>query len=264
MRVALRRLRAGVGLLRRGVDERGAGDGFRPRAERFRRRSARRAISTCSIDMLGRRPARAGQWRAELLCAARRGRAAAHRRACRRRGARHGAADDAIRRRSARRAGGARPGARHPATYRRSAPLSIRAAPGSAREFAMLSLDRLHRRAMKKSRDLAALTPARAPRSAHRLQEGAICGGILRISVRRACEGAPLSATRRPRCRTSSAPSTTWPSRPSCCARSARPTPIVAPASAFAVGWCAHAREGAAVDWKKTEKSLKKLEAFWR
>lgn len=136
-------------------------------------------------------------------------------------------------------------------------------APGSAKQFAIRSLDRLHRRALKKSRDLAALTPEQRHHA--------------RIAFKKARYAAEFfeslfdahAKSRRYLRRTAALQDELGAINDLAVAAEllrdlGASDPDIAPASAFAVGWCAHAREGAATDWKKTEKSLKKLETFWR
>jgi len=135
-------------------------------------------------------------------------------------------------------------------------------APGSAREFAVRSLDRLHRRALKKSRDLASLSPEQRHEA--------------RIAFKKARYAAEFfeslfdshAKARRYLRRTAALQDKLGAFNDLTVAAEllrvlGEAAADLAPASAFAVGWCAHAREGAAVDWKKTEKSLMQIETFW-
>jgi len=136
-------------------------------------------------------------------------------------------------------------------------------APGSARVFAMRSLDRLHRRAMRKSRDLAALTPDQRHQSRIAFKKARYAAEFFESLF-----GAHAKARRYLR-RTAALQDKLGSFNDLAVAAEllrdlGEADADLAPASAFAVGWCAHAREGAAVDWKKTEKSLKQIEAFWR
>jgi CHAD domain-containing protein len=143
-----------------------------------------------------------------------------------------------------------------------STPLDPSAA-GSARAFAMRSLDRLHRKALKKSRGLATLAPAQRHRA--------------RIAFKKARYAAEFFETlfdARSRARKYLRRTSVLQDRLGAANDMAVAAELLraigeerkalAPASAFAVGWCAHAQDGAATDWRKTEKSLKKLEPFWR
>lgn len=136
-------------------------------------------------------------------------------------------------------------------------------APGSAREFAVRSLDRLHRRAMKKSRDLSSLTPEQRHKARIAFKKARYAAEFFQSLF-----DAPGEARRYLK-RTAALQDKLGAINDLAVAveilrELGEADPALAPASAFAVGWCAHAREGAAVDWKKIEKSSKKLEAFWR
>lgn len=139
-------------------------------------------------------------------------------------------------------------------------PLDPRA-PGSARAFAARSLDRLHRKAMKKSRGLATLAPAQRHQA--------------RIAFKKARYAAEFFETlfhasaraRKYLRRTAALQDRLGAANDMAVAADllreiGEDRKAVAPASAFAVGWCAHA--GDATDWRKAEKALKKLEPFWR
>jgi CHAD domain-containing protein len=136
-------------------------------------------------------------------------------------------------------------------------------APGSARAFAARSLDRLHRKAIKKSRGLATLAPAQRHQA--------------RIAFKKARYAAEFFESlfdARTRARKYLRRAAALQDRLGAAQDMAVATELlreigeerkaVAPASAFAVGWCAHAQGRGAIDWRKTEKSLKKLEPFWR
>jgi CHAD domain-containing protein len=137
------------------------------------------------------------------------------------------------------------------------------AAPGSAREFAVLSLDRLHRRAMKKSRDLARRTPAERHAARIAFKKARYAAELFeslfdaRARARKYLRGVAatqdaLGAANDMRVASDLLRAIGEDSK------------IAAPASSFAIGWCAHAQDGAAAGWKETEKELKKLEPFWR
>lgn len=142
------------------------------------------------------------------------------------------------------------------------------AAPDSARDFATLSLERLHRKAMKKSRDLAKRTPIqrhaariafKKARYAAELFESLFGSRTFksRARARKYLRGAAKAQDALGAANDMSVATDLL-------REIGENSKSAAPASAFAVGWCAHARDGDASGWKETEKELKKLEPFWR
>ncbi|MBG0811076.1 CHAD domain-containing protein [Methylosinus sp. H3A] len=259
MRVALRRLRAGVGLLRRGV----ASQALETASARARDISATLGAAR-NLDVLGDMLVAGPLAQANgepsfyaLLDAVERRRIEAHTTVAALVAAPQ-TTQFVIDLRAALAAKNWRPlpdEAHHPALDPST--------PGSAKEFAVRSLDRLHRRAMKKSRDLASLTPEQRHDA--------------RIAFKKARYAAEFfeslfdaqGKARRYLRRTSALQDKLGAFNDLTVAAEllrefGDAEADLAPASGFAIGWCAHAREGAAVDWKKTEKSLKTLEAFWR
>lgn len=137
-------------------------------------------------------------------------------------------------------------------------------APGSARAFAIHALDRLHRRAMKKSRRLASLPPEKRHKARIALKKSRYAAEFFesvfddRSAARKYMRTAAdiqdslgafndMAMATRLLGEIDGAHS--------------QPT---APASRFVMGWYAHAQKGMAADWRKAEKSLRKLRPFWR
>lgn len=259
MRVALRRLRAGVSMLRRGV----ASEALETASARAKDISATLGEARnldVLLDMLVTGPLAQANGEPSfyaLLDAAERKRIQAHSAV-----AALVAAPQttqfviALRGALAARNWRAPPGADGRAAFDPSA-------PGSAKDFAMRSLDRLHRRALKASRDLASLTPDQRHDA--------------RIAFKKARYAAEFfeslfdahTKARRYLRQTSALQDRLGAYNDLAVAAEllrglGESEADLTPASAFAVGWCAHAREGGAVDWKKTEKSLKQIETFWR
>ncbi|MBY6243497.1 CHAD domain-containing protein [Methylosinus sp. Sm6] len=259
LRVALRRLRAGVGLLRRGVESEGL--------ERAGARAKEIAASlgeTRNLDVLKTMLADGPLAQANgepsyyaLLDAVE----------CRR-AERHAAAQALIAAPETTqfvldlRATLAARDWRAVAKENGEAPIDT-SAPGSARAFAIRSLDRLHRKATKKARGLAELTPAQRHEA--------------RIAFKKARYGAEFfeslfdtpSRARKYLRRASALQDALGAANDMAVAADllrdiGEERRAAGPASAFAIGWCAHAQEAGAADWRKIEKSLKKLEPFWR
>lgn len=137
-------------------------------------------------------------------------------------------------------------------------------ADGSARDFAVFSLDRLHRKVMKKGKELASQTPEQRHK--------------VRIALKKARYAAEFFETlfdarseARKYLRRSAAIQDALGAFNDMAVAEQLLRQVgdeskerVTPASSFAVGWCAHAQNGMTADWKKAEKSLKKLKPFWR
>jgi CHAD domain-containing protein len=259
MRVSLRRLRAGVGMLRRGV----VSEALETAAARAKEISATLGAARnldVLVEMLVSGPLAQANGEPSfyaLLDAAERRRIEAHA-AVAALVAAPQTTQFVVDLRAALAARNWRP---HPGGDSRAA--LDTSAPGSAKQFATRSLDRLHRRALKKSRDLAALTPEQRHHA--------------RIAFKKARYAAEFfqslfdsqAKARRYLRRTAALQDELGAFNDLTVAAEllrdlGESDATLAPASAFAVGWCAHARGGAAADWKKTEKSLKKLETFWR
>lgn len=138
------------------------------------------------------------------------------------------------------------------------------AAAGSARDYAVFSLDRLHRKSMKKSRDLASLTPEQRHEARIALKKSRYAAEFFETLFDARSEA-------RKYLRRSAAVQDALGAFNDMAVAAQLLREIgeerkdnVSPASSFAIGLCAHAQNGASTDWKKTEKSLKKLRPFWR
>jgi len=136
-------------------------------------------------------------------------------------------------------------------------------APGSAREFAVRSLDRLHRRATKKSRDLASLSPEQRHKARIAFKKARYAAEFFE-SLFDAHDEARHYLRRTAALQDKLGVSNDLAVAAELLRELGEADPALAPASAFAVGWCAHARDRGAVDWKKIERSARKLESFWR
>ncbi|HEY8063404.1 MAG TPA: CHAD domain-containing protein [Methylosinus sp.] len=261
MRVALRRLRAGVGMLRRGV----VSEALEAAAVGARDISATLGAARnldVLVDLLVAGPLAQANGEPRfyaLLDAAERRRIEAHA-AVAALVAAPATTQFVIDLRAALAAKAWRPPSGD-ATQQRSA--FDPSAPGTAKSFAMRSLDRLHRRALKKSRDLAALTPDQRHQARIAFKKARYAAEFFESLF-----GAHAKARRYLR-RTAALQDKLGAVNDLTVAAEllrglGEADADLAPASAFAIGWCAHARAGAAVDWKKTERSLKTLETFWR
>ncbi len=137
-------------------------------------------------------------------------------------------------------------------------------AAGSARQFAIFSLDRLHRKAMKKGRDLASLTPEQRHKTRIALKKSRYAAEFFESLFD------ARSEARRYLRRSAAIQDALGVFNDMTVAErllrevAEESKERVAPASSFAVGWCAHAQSGMTADWKKAERSLKKLKPFWR
>lgn len=134
----------------------------------------------------------------------------------------------------------------------------------TARDFAVASLDRLHRKAMKKSRKLASLTPEKRHEA--------------RIALKKLRYAAEFFETlfderreaRKYQRRCASVQDSLGASNDLAMAeRLLREIDDglakgAWPASSFVAGWYAHAQDAESSDWKRAEKCLGKLKPFWR
>jgi CHAD domain-containing protein len=257
MRVALRRLRAGIGLLRHAVASDALEDATtRARAIAATLGEARNFDVLCEMMTDGPLASADSEPRFyAMLDVAERRRALAHEQV----GALLCAPETSafvLDLRAALAARDWRPSARAPASLDPHA-------FGSARDFALFSLERLHRKAMKKSRDLAGLTPEKRHQARIAFKKIRYAAEFfetlfdVRARARRYLRG--LSAVQDALGAANDLSVASELLR----ALGDR-NDAIAPACAYAVGWCAHAREGDYTDWKAIDKRLKKLEPFWR
>lgn len=137
-------------------------------------------------------------------------------------------------------------------------------AAGSARDFAVLSLDRLHRKAVKKGRDLASSTPERRHEARIALKKSRYAADFFASLF-------DAGAKARRYLRRSAAIQDVLGAFNDMAVAEQLLREIdeqrdgaVASANRFAIGWCAHAANDTRTDWKKAEKAFGKLKPFWR
>lgn len=136
--------------------------------------------------------------------------------------------------------------------------------PGSAREFAARALDRLHRRAVKKCQGLAALTPEQRHRARIALKKARYAAEFFETLF-----DAPARARRYLRSLGKIQESLGADNDAAAAARLLREIEAdgggqTAFASGFVRGWRAHEQALSAAGAKRSEKLVKKLEPFWR
>lgn len=135
---------------------------------------------------------------------------------------------------------------------------------GSARDFALGSLERLHRKALAKGRNLAASAPARRHRARIALKKARYASEFfasLFDARAKARKYLHRSAAIQDMLGASNDMATAEQSLREIADQCGQ---AVSSASRFALGWCSHARSGLATDWKKAEMSFRELEPFWR
>lgn len=134
----------------------------------------------------------------------------------------------------------------------------------SAREFAVLSLDRLHRKTMKKGRKLASVTPEKRHEARIALKKSRYAAEFFETMF-----DARRDARKYLRRCAAVQDALGAFNDIAMAAHLLREIDDelgerVSPASSFVAGWYAHAQDGMAADWKDAERCLRKLKPFWR